>query len=1160
MQSLNPRAALLLTLSVLLVIYFYFFLNVARSIEAEAFEAFETEASATSSEIARVLNKAKDSLLNVIALFASSNHVNELEFQQFIQESQFFQLNPNIRAIAIGPILESDQVETFNIALSGNSATRQALGYPEFSPVSLQSRDVAIPLALVESPGGREGIVGFDMASNEARLKTARQSINSGSIVMTPPVNLSQDPSDAYPSVLLIGSSEDAKIEYLTKPSIDFEPILIFAVSFTPSAAIDQIISSQGSRLFEANIVDVSDEKTIIFHGYAPNGNDPRRTDNFQFAGREWSIQYYPSDQIASGTPPWLIALFTSGLLLIIGLAWSINALIRIRESLKEQVAEQTQDLTISNRAAEEARERLEEAQRIAKVGGWYLDVNTNQMTWTEELYRMYEFDPALPVPSYSEHKKLFTPKSADLLMSSLAKMRETGVPYELELQTVRKDGSNGWMWVRGERLEDESGVTVGLQGVSMDITERKRADEKLKLSARIFESSLESIMITNAEKEIIDVNPAFSAITGYSREDIIGKKPEILSSGRQTPEFYEAMWQEVDKQGYWRGELWNRTKSGELYAESLTVSVLKNEQNEVTNYVGISTDITSSKQQQEKLNLMAYYDALTGLPNRTLFADRFSQAIAHNKRTDHKLAICFLDLDNFKPVNDNYGHDVGDQLLIEVAKRITASIREEDTVSRQGGDEFTLLLNDIHSYGQCQNSLNRILHAFSQPYLIDGTLHNITTSIGVTLYPDDDEDIDTLIRHADNAMYQAKLSGRNRYHFFDSKQDERLIQKHHKLGEIQQALNNNELSLYYQPKVNMVTGGVQGAEALIRWIHPEKGIIAPLDFLPLLDGTDLELQIGDWVINEALRQLDRWRAQGLKLEVSVNIASHHLQSQTFLGNLEAALARYPMVDPSCLQLEILESSALGDLNVISTIIKTCQDALGVNIALDDFGTGYSSLTHLRNLSANIIKIDQSFVRDMLDDPGDYNIIDGVIGLAESFDREVIAEGVETTAHGIMLLIMGCKEAQGYSIAKPMPANELPQWIRDYTPNQEWQEYGSKPHSVKEERLMLFRLVSEHWLAAFTTNIYAAPQDMKHWPIMKSKQDPCGHWIRRERKGTLFTSDRLDRLAEAHENVHIVAESVRHQYQQGHVDAAREALSEVQSAFDKVSGALELCK
>ena len=507
---------------------------------------------------------------------------------------------------------------------------------------------------------------------------------------------------------------------------------------------------------------------------------------------------------------------------------------------------------------------------------------------------------------------------------------------------------------------------------------ESNDAKKNLLLSGRVFSDTHEGITITDANKIIIDVNPAFSKITGYSRDEIIGQNPGILSSGKQSPEFYADMWRSVRESGHWQGEIWNRKKNGETYAELLTISSLLDENKNVTNYVGMFSDITNSKRQQERLNLMAHYDVLTQLPNRALFVDRFNQAIAHSKRTEHKLAICFLDLDKFKPVNDNYGHEVGDELLIEVAQRITSCIRDEDTVSRQGGDEFTILLNDIESHEQVKETLKRLHHSLSQPFLINDISHNITASSGATLYPLDDGDIDTLLRHADQAMYQAKQAGRNRYHLFNIEEDQLTIQKHHQLDEIEQALANNEFQLYYQPKVNMVSGKVFGAEALIRWIHPENGLIPPLDFLPVIEGTELEIKVGNWVINRALQQLETWCKQDINIEVSVNIASHHLLSETFFSSLDATLAKHPSVDSKYLQLEILESSALGDLSAISTIIETCQGALGVRVALDDFGTGYSSLTHLRSLPVNTIKIDQSFVRDMLDDPSDYAIIDGV--------------------------------------------------------------------------------------------------------------------------------------------------------------------------------------
>jgi len=689
---------------------------------------------------------------------------------------------------------------------------------------------------------------------------------------------------------------------------------------------------------------------------------------------------------------------------------------------------------------------------------------------------------------------------------------------------------------------------------------ERRAYDKQLKLSSQVFNNTHEGITITNAQKEIVDVNPAFSVITGFSREEVIGKNPRILSSGKQSQKFYADMWQGINELGHWQGEVWNRRKDGELYAELLTISTLLDENGKIINYIGVFTDITQSKQQQEKLSLMAHYDLLTGLPNRALFTDRFHQAIAHSKRTVQQLAVCFLDLDNFKPVNDNYGHNVGDDLLIEVANRITGSIREEDTVSRQGGDEFALLLNDIESIGQCEITLERILCALAEPYLIDSIQHNITASIGVTLYPADNEDIGTLIRHADQAMYQAKQSGKHRYHVFDSKHDKQQVKKHHKLDEIQQGLINNEFQLYCQPKVNMVSGEVFGVEALIRWIHPEKGIISPLDFLPFTDGTNLELKIGDWVIHQALQQMDSWLVKGIKLEVSVNIASHHLMSKDFFVNLEAALAKYPTVNSQCLQLEILESSALSDLQLISRIIKTCQESLGVNIALDDFGTGYSSLTHLRSLTANTIKIDQSFVRDVLDDPDDFTIIDGVIGLAGSFNRKVIAEGIGTTEQGLMLLMMGCEEVQGYGISKPIPVDDFPAWLAAYIPNQEWLSYGSKVRTDKENKNKIFSLVIEHWRERFISKVQSSLKDKQQWPIMSGKHGPCGQWIKRARKEGLFEQESLNRLQSIHDDFHFNAQAIQASYQAGDIDKARDELEGLMVVYHKMKRAGELCE
>jgi len=496
-------------------------------------------------------------------------------------------------------------------------------------------------------------------------------------------------------------------------------------------------------------------------------------------------------------------------------------------------------------------------------------------------------------------------------------------------------------------------------------------------------------------------------------------------------------MWKGLQEKGHWYGEIWNRRKNGEIYAEILTISSVRDNTGKITNYVAIFSDITRIKEHQSELEHIAHYDVLTNLPNRTLLADRLTQAMVKCQRSQHSLSVVFLDLDGFKAVNDTYGHDVGDELLIIISQRMKEALREGDTLARFGGDEFVAVLADLGKVEDCEPVLERVLHAASEPVMIGEEVLQVSASIGVTLYPQDGADADLLMRHADQAMYVAKQAGKNRYHFFDTAQDNAVKVQRESIEDIRSALDNHEFVLHYQPKVNMKTGEVIGVEALIRWQHPVRGLVPPIQFLPVIEDHNISLEVGEWVIDTALTQISQWQSMGIKIPISVNISAYQIQQANFVSRFTELLTSHPEVEPGCLELEILETSALSDINHVSATMHHCHD-LGVNFALDDFGTGYSSLTYLRRLPASVIKIDQSFVRDMLVDPEDLAIVEGVLGLAKSFKREVIAEGVETIEHGAALLKLGCELAQGYGIAKPMPAKQIPEWILNWNLNNFW--------------------------------------------------------------------------------------------------------------------------
>jgi diguanylate cyclase (GGDEF)-like protein/PAS domain S-box-containing protein len=577
---------------------------------------------------------------------------------------------------------------------------------------------------------------------------------------------------------------------------------------------------------------------------------------------------------------------------------------------------------------------------------------------------------------------------------------------------------------------------------------QRERADEQLRLAANVFAHAAEGITITGLDGKIIDVNDAFCRITGYSRDEVVGKNPNILSSGKQDAAFYADMWRSLVQQGHWHGEVWNRRKDGEVYAEMLTISTVRNAAGKPEQYVALFSDITASKQHQSQLEHIAHFDALTNLPNRVLLSDRMRQAMAQTLRRGQMLAMAYIDLDGFKRINDLHGHEVGDEVLVALAQRMKPILREGDSLARMGGDEFAAVLVDLPNVADSVPMLTRLLEAAAQPLTLGELTMQVSASIGVTFYPQTDEvDADQLLRQADQAMYQAKLAGKNRYHVFDNEQDRSVRGHHESLDHIRLALERNEFVLHYQPKVNMRTGQVVGAEALIRWQHPERGLLAPAVFLPVIEDHALSIDVGNWVIDTALAQMALWRTAGLHLPVSVNIGARQLQDPQFVSKLAAHLAAHPSVAPTDLELELLETSALEDVVRISKVIEACKH-LGVHFSLDDFGTGYSSLTYLKRLPVGLLKIDQSFVRDMLDDPDDLAILDGVIGLARAFGRRVIAEGVETIEHGEMLLQLGCEHAQGYGVARPMPADRIPAWASSWQPDVLWKQAQVVPHDT----------------------------------------------------------------------------------------------------------------
>jgi diguanylate cyclase (GGDEF)-like protein/hemerythrin-like metal-binding protein/PAS domain S-box-containing protein len=568
--------------------------------------------------------------------------------------------------------------------------------------------------------------------------------------------------------------------------------------------------------------------------------------------------------------------------------------------------------------------------------------------------------------------------------------------------------------------------------------TQRER---QLQLAASVFEQASEAIMITDPQAVILEVNDAFTRITGFAREEAVGRNARLLRSDRHSPDFFRGMWQSLLQRGRWSGEVWGRRRDGQLFAKQQTISAVRGEDGAVLRYVSLFTDITAAKHHQQELEHVVHHDPLTHLPNRLLLGDRLQQSLARGSRLQEVLAVAVLDLDGFKTVNEVHGHALGDRLLVLQATRMRHWLREGDTLARLGGDEFVVVLQDLQDAQSARPILERLLQSIAQPLEVEGRQLSVTASLGVSFFngheQGGDVDADQLLRQAEQAMVLAKQAGRNRIEVFDAAQERLQRGRQEELQRIADGLRADEFTLHYQPKVNMRSGAVVGVEALIRWQHPQRGLLAPIKFLPLIEGDALAVELDRWVLRRALAQLQRWREAGLNLPVAINASARWLNEPDFLLQLHEALAACPAFQPGDLEIEVLETRALDDLLHVAALVQGCR-ALGVRVALDDFGTGYSSLAYLKRLGVDTLKVDQGFVRDCLEDADDLAILDAVRGLAGAFGCALVAEGVETVAHGQRLLQLGYETVQGYAVARPLQPDELLDWLQRWRTPDDW--------------------------------------------------------------------------------------------------------------------------
>ena len=678
------------------------------------------------------------------------------------------------------------------------------------------------------------------------------------------------------------------------------------------------------------------------------------------------------------------------------------------------------------HQALQRSEKRLHQALEAAEGGIWDWDLQQHKVYFSPGYTALLGLHPEALGDNRQHWEQRLHPDDRVTFARNIQRRMSTlsTAPYEVSYRLQHQDGSYRWIQARGRLLLDKQGRAEHLIGTASDITQQRKDEDSLRQAAVVFDATQEGVLVTDAQQHVVHCNPAFTRITGYSEAEILGQSPSILKSGRHDKSFYSSLWHALQNHGAWSGEVWNRRKSGEIYPQWQCIRVIHDEQGEVSHYVAVFSDISALKRSQNELDYLAHHDPLSDLPNRLLFTERVEHALERARHDGQSGAVLLIDLDHFKHINESLGHNIGDLLLKDVGKRLSQQLGQRMTLARLGGDEFGLLDEGCSSAEQAAVMAQRLQVCMSAAFKVNQQELFITASIGISLYPDDADDAGQIVRNADSALFKAKNSGRENYAFYSQELTEHARQRVDMASALRHALVNQELRVYYQPLICLRNQEMIGVEALVRWQHPQRGLVAPGEFIPIAEETGLIATIDAWVLEQSCRQMVAWQTAGHALKfVAVNVSSR-LFSRGELDQRVAEVLRATGLHPACLELEVTESAVMDNPDAALALLQRLR-ALGIHLAIDDFGTGYSSLARLKRLPVHKLKIDRSFISGLPHDPSDVAITRAVIALGHSLGLKVLAEGIERVEQVELLQQLGCDHAQGYYFGHPQPAEQL---------------------------------------------------------------------------------------------------------------------------------------